>query len=142
MAAAAGAALFAVSDNFLVLLAGRALMGLGVASALTARLKALVLWFPKDRAPLLNGLMIMLGALGAVTAPSPADVFLALIGWRELFALFAAVTAGCAAMIHLVVPEVAPVASSTAAVNLKKVPISASGVWRRSRRPELEQIGR
>jgi MFS family permease len=60
VAAAAGAGLFAVSDNFLVLLAGCALMRLGVASALTARLKALVLWFPKDRVPLLNGLMIML----------------------------------------------------------------------------------
>jgi MFS family permease len=64
VAAAAGAALFAVSDNFLLLLAGRALIGLGVAAAMTAALKALVLWFPKDRVPLLNGLMIMLAALG------------------------------------------------------------------------------
>jgi type IV secretory pathway protease TraF len=34
----------------------RALIGLGVAAALTAGLKALVLWFPKDRVPQLNGL--------------------------------------------------------------------------------------
>jgi MFS family permease len=121
VAAAAGAALFAVSDNFLALLAGRALMGLGVAAALTAGLKALVLWFPKDRVPLLNGLMIMLGALGAVTATSPADLLLDLIGWRELFGLFAAVTAGCAAMIYLVVPEAGPTAKSMATVSLKRV---------------------
>jgi MFS family permease len=76
VAAAAGAALFAVSDNFLLLLAGRALIGLGVAASSTSGLKALVLWFPKDRIPLLNGLMIMLGALGAVTATSPAELFL------------------------------------------------------------------
>ena len=61
---AAGAALFAVSDNFLLLLAGRALIGLGVAASLTSGLKALVLWFPKDRIPLLNGLMIMPRCVG------------------------------------------------------------------------------
>ena len=65
VAAALGAALFAVSDNFWLLLGGRALIGLGVAASLTAGLKALVLWFPSERIPLLNGLMIMLGALGA-----------------------------------------------------------------------------
>jgi len=64
VAAALGAALFAVSDNFWLLLGGRALIGLGVAASLTAGLKALVLWFPSERIPLLNGLMIMLGALG------------------------------------------------------------------------------
>jgi MFS family permease len=121
VAAAVGAALFASSDDFVLLLAARALMGLGVAAALTAGLKALVLWFPSDRVPLLNGLMIMLGALGAVTATSPADLLLASIGWRGLFALFAAVTAGCAVMIYLVVPEAAKVATSTATASLKEV---------------------
>ena len=48
--AAGGAALFGASDGFLSLLAGRALIGLGVAAALTAGLKATVLWFPKERA--------------------------------------------------------------------------------------------
>src|SRR5258708_25133069 len=42
--ASVGSALFAVSDHFLMLLAGRALIGLGVASSFTAGLKALVLW--------------------------------------------------------------------------------------------------
>ena len=113
--AAAGAALFAASDNFSVLLAGRALIGLGVAAALTAGLKALILWFPRDRLPFLNGLMVMLGALGAVTATSPAELLLAWMGWRELFGIFAAVTAGCAFMIYLVVPEVASAMAVTRA---------------------------
>src|SRR6266478_5536067 len=79
--AAVGSTLFAVSDHFWMLLVGRALIGLGVASAMTAGLKALVLWFPGDRVPLLNGLMVMLGALGAVTATIPADLLLGWIGW-------------------------------------------------------------
>ena len=119
--AAVGSTLFAVSDHFLMLLVGRALIGLGVASALTAGLKALVLWFPGDRVPLLNGLMVMLGALGAVTATLPADLLLDWIGWRELFGLFAALTAACAVMIYLIVPEATPVASGAVPVGLRKI---------------------
>ncbi|WP_050992085.1 MFS transporter [Bradyrhizobium yuanmingense] len=124
VAAAVGAALFATSDNLLMLLLGRALLGLGVAASLTAGLKALVLWFPNDRLPFLNGLMVMLGALGAVTATSPAQLLLAWVGWRTLFALFAVVTAGCSAMIYLLVPESAsatPVLRGTAVASLKKI---------------------
>ena len=44
---------------------------------------------------LLNGLMIMLAALGAVTATLPAELLLVYISWRGLFELLAAVTAGC-----------------------------------------------
>ena len=106
VAAALGAALFAVSANFWLLLGGRALIGLGVAASLTAGLKALVLWFPSERIPLLNGLMIMLGALGALTATLPAEFLLISVGWRALFELLAIVSAGCALVIYLVVPEV------------------------------------
>jgi MFS family permease len=119
--AAVGSTLFAVSDHFLLLLVGRALIGLGVASAMTGGLKALVLWFPGDRVPLLNGLMVMLGALGAVTATLPADLLLNWIGWRELFGLFAGLTAASAAIIYLVVPEATPVATGAVSVGLRKV---------------------
>lgn len=105
VAAALGAGLFAVSDNFWLLLGGRALIGLGVAASLTAGLKALVLWFPRERVPLLNGLMIMLGALGALTATLPAEFLLVTVGWRALFELLAIASAGCALVIYLVVPD-------------------------------------
>jgi MFS family permease len=121
LVAATGSALFAVSDHFLGLLAGRALIGLGVASALTAGLKALVLWFPRERVPLLNGLMVMLGALGAVTATLPADLLLAWIGWRDLFGLFAVLTAACAVMVYVVVPEATPIANGAVLVGLKRI---------------------
>jgi MFS family permease len=126
--AAVGSTLFAVSDHFLMLL-GRALIGLGVASAMTAGLKALVLWFPGDRVPVLNGLMVMLGALGAVTATLPADLLLDWIGWRELFGLFAGLTATSAAIVYLIVPEAKPIASSTVSVGLRKV-YSDPRFWR------------
>jgi MFS family permease len=110
VAAALGAALFAVSDNYLFLLGGRALIGLGVAAALTAGMKALVVWFPRERIPLLNGLMVTLGAMGAVTATLPAEFLIGSTGWRGLFELLAIVSAGCALVIYIVVPE-APLVS-------------------------------
>ena len=121
LVAAVGSALFAVSDHFLMLLVGRALIGLGVASAMTAGLKALVLWFPGDRVPLLNGLMVMLGALGAVTATLPADLLLDWLSWRELFGVFAGLTAASAIIIYFIVPEATPVASGAVPVGLRKV---------------------
>src|SRR5215467_10539969 len=65
--AAAGAMLFSLSKGFAALVLGRALIGLGVAAAFTGGLKAIVLWFPKDRVGAMNGWMVMLGALGART---------------------------------------------------------------------------
>ncbi|WP_249780847.1 MFS transporter [Bradyrhizobium sp. dw_78] len=105
LVAAIGAALFAVSDGFASLVLGRAMIGLGVAAALTAGLKATVLWFPADRVPLVNGWMVMLGALGSVTATTPSEWLLALIGWRGLFAWLAGATLFAAAAIYLLVPE-------------------------------------
>ena len=103
--AAAGAALFAYADNFVALAIGRGLIGLGVAGALMAGLKAIVLWFPSERIALANGWFIMLGALGAVTATAPAEIVLAHVGWRGVFAVLAAVTAASALLILLAVPE-------------------------------------
>ena len=103
--AAAGAALFATANGFVALALGRGLIGLGVAGALMAGLKAIVLWFPAERIALANGWFIMLGALGAVTATAPAEMVLAHMGWRGVFAVLAAVTAASALVILLVVPE-------------------------------------
>ncbi|MGZ9103999.1 MAG: conjugal transfer protein TrbF, partial [Rhodoplanes sp.] len=104
-AAAVGAATFSLGGGFASLLIGRALMGLGAAGALMAGLKAIVLWFPKERVTLLNGVFVTLGALGAVTATAPAEAVLDITGWRGLFVMLAPATALCAAAIFLLVPD-------------------------------------
>ncbi|WP_027532604.1 MFS transporter [Bradyrhizobium sp. WSM3983] len=103
--AAAGAGLFAMSNGFLSLLIARAMIGLGVAAALTAGLKSIVLWFPRERVALLNGYMVMLGSLGAVTATAPAEHLLAWMGWRQLFDILAAATGVTAVLIYVAVPD-------------------------------------
>ena len=81
------------------------MIGFGVAAALTAGLKSIVLWFPRERVALLNGYMIMLGSLGAVSATTPAEHLLGWISWRQLFEILAVATGATALLIYTVVPE-------------------------------------
>ncbi|SFN38524.1 Major Facilitator Superfamily protein [Bradyrhizobium sp. Rc3b] len=126
--AAVGAGLFAVSTGFLSLLIARAMIGLGVAAALTAGLKSIILWFPRERVALLNGYMIMLGSLGAVTATAPVEHLLAWMGWRQLFEILAAATGATAILIYVVVPE-RGIALSTVSTSLSTV-FSDRRFWR------------
>jgi type IV secretory pathway TrbF-like protein/predicted MFS family arabinose efflux permease len=122
--AACGAATFAASDGFVPLVLGRALVGLGAAGAMMAGLKAIIIWFPKERLPLLNGCFVMLGALGGVTATAPAELLIAWTGWRGLFEILAAATAGCAVLIYFAVPEstsAAPAPKRAASISLRTV---------------------
>jgi MFS family permease len=121
--AAVGAALFGTAEAFWALVFARAMIGLGVAAALTAGLKAIVLWFPRGRVALLNGYMVMLGALGAVTATAPAEVLMDWIGWRGLFELLAAATGVSAVLVYILVPEQA------ASLSKGPVPLSLKSVY-------------
>ena len=103
--AAIGAAAFACAQDLLGLILGRALIGLGVAGALMAGLKALVLWFPTERIALANGWLIAFGTLGAVTATAPAEILITFIGWRGLFLLLALSSVIAALLILRFVPE-------------------------------------
>jgi MFS family permease len=123
LVAVAGALLFATADSLVALVAGRALIGIGVAGALIGGLKAIAFAFPKERLPLVNGCYIMLGALGAVTATAPAEWLQEAIGWRGLFELLAAVTAAVALLIFTVVVDPSPTTAAPApyAISLKTI---------------------
>jgi MFS family permease len=103
--ASAGALVFALADGLIGLIIGRALLGLGVALALMAGFKAIVLWFPPERVVLANGWLVMLGALGALTATAPAELIVQAVGWRALFAMLAGLSAVAALLVLFAVPE-------------------------------------
>ena len=141
LVASAGALIFASADGLAGLLIGRALVGLGVAVALMAGFKAIVIWFPPGRVALANGWLVMLGALGAVTATAPAAWIVHAIGWRGLFAALAALSALAALLVLFAVPETSehrPTKSAPAAANLWAIyrdrrfwriaPLSATGI--------------
>src|SRR5262249_24558493 len=71
-------------------------------------LKAIVLYFPPDARAFANGWLVMLGALGAVTATAPAEVVVWAMGWRGLFAMLATLSAAIALLVLLAVPEPTP----------------------------------
>ncbi len=103
-----GAALFASTDNIVLLTLARALIGVGAAGGFMAGLKAIALWYPRDRVAVANSWLVMLGSLGACLATWPAARVMAEIGWRGLFALLAGLMAAAALAILMLVPERPP----------------------------------
>ena len=106
--ASAGALVFALADGMVVLLMGRGLLALGVALALMAGFKAIVVWFPPSHVVVANGWLVMLGALGAVSATAPAAFLVQSVGWRGLFAVLAGMSALAALLVLIVVPDQTP----------------------------------
>jgi MFS family permease len=103
--AAAGAFIFARADSLFGLMAGRALIGLGVSACLMAAFKAFTQWFPPERLPLANGVQMLSGGVGALAATTPVELALKLTDWRGVFVIVAALTLAAAACVYLVVPE-------------------------------------
>ncbi len=106
--AAAGSAAFAVAEAAGTLILGRALVGLGVSACLMAALKANVQWYPAARLPLMNGIILSAGGLGAVAATAPVQAALAFTDWRGIYAGLAAIVLAVAALLYLVVPDREP----------------------------------
>lgn len=103
--AALGALWFALADDKLGLIGGRTLIGIGMAGCLMASFKAITLWFPMERWPLVNGLLLGAGGLGAMVATKPVELMLAITDWRGIFFGVSAITVALAAITHVVVPE-------------------------------------
>jgi len=100
-----GAIVFAFATSLPGLVAGRALIGLGVAVCLMAAMTAFVLWFPMERMATLVGWMLLVGAIGALSATKPVELVLRAIDWRTLFLALAGYTLCASLAIFLFVPE-------------------------------------
>ena len=82
--AAAGAAVFALSDDLGGLAVGRAMIGLGVSACLMASFKAFAQWFPPERQASLTGWIMASGGLGALAASKPLELALGFATWQEI----------------------------------------------------------
>jgi predicted MFS family arabinose efflux permease len=111
LVAALGGVIFATAESFGALTVGRAAIGLGVSAGLMACFKANIIWFSRDRLPLMNGIATAFGAIGALSATIPVGLLVPAIGWRGIFYALAVVTVLVAALIRFAVPaEPAPLA--------------------------------
>lgn len=113
LVAALGGAVFAFAAGLPALLLGRALIGLGVAVCLMSSITAFALWFPLERMATLMGWMLLVGAIGALSATKPVEMALRLIDWRTLFMVLAGIAVCASLAIFLAVPEKPASASGT-----------------------------
>jgi MFS family permease len=102
---ASGAVLFGLAESESMLILGRALLGLGFAGGLMGAFKAVALWAPPGRMPLLNSWVMAFGGLGVIVSATPADLAVQEFGWRAVFLGLAVITVLVAIAIWTMVPK-------------------------------------
>lgn len=100
-----GALTFSAATNGASLLAGRALIGLGVSGCLMSSIKAFTIWFPIEQLPARVGWVMFAGGLGALVATAPVEAALTLTDWRGVFIVLGCLSLAASAAIFAVVPE-------------------------------------
>jgi MFS family permease len=102
--AALGAIVAALSQDIIMLAAGRALIALGATASAVTSFKVYSMWFSQERLPLVNGLSLAAGGLGLMAGTVPVEAALSFVDWRGIYLLVGALLAGCA----ILVPTLAP----------------------------------
>ncbi len=119
-----GSLVFAAAGGGAGLTIGRGLMGLGCAVGLMGSLVVIARWFPPQRfAPMLS-VLYAIGGLGSVLATTPLAAAAEAFGWRGAFVVMAAITAGLALLLWLVVRD------SPAGHAATTTPESPREIWR------------
>ncbi len=106
--AVAGALVFAAADTALGLALGRALMGVGCASAFMGGLVACARWFPPDRFATVSASILAAGGTGALLSTTPLAFAAETVGWRGAFVAMAGLTALVAVLVYVVVRDEPP----------------------------------
>lgn len=105
LVAGIGAVMFAMGDSLMVLVAGRILMGIGMACNLVGTLKLITLWYNPFRFGTLSALVFSLGTLGNLVAATPLVFMVQAVGWRNAFLLIAGFNLLITMVFYLVVRD-------------------------------------
>jgi MFS family permease len=81
----AGATMFSLAQGLGMGLAGRLLLGVGMACNLMGPLKLLTEWFPPSSFATISGLLYAIGTLGNIVAATPLVLLVEQLGWRPSF---------------------------------------------------------
>lgn len=103
--AAAGSLTFALADNSLTLWVGRGLIGIGVSACLMAAFKCYASWLKREQLPVINGLQLTSGGLGALSATAPIEFALTLTDWRGIFIVTAVLSLLIALLVRICIPK-------------------------------------
>lgn len=84
-------------------IAGRAIVGVGVAMLFVPTMKIFAEWFEKRQFGLMAGLLMAVGGIGSLTASTPLVWLSAAVGWRNAFLLIGCFTLLLAILVRFFV---------------------------------------
>ncbi len=102
-----GSAVTSFSSDFTGLVVGKILIAAGMAVIYVPLMKIVSSWFPSSDFAVLNGVVIAVGNVGAMSAAGPLDMLCSMYGWRDVFLLLALIT-GVLAILCLAVVRDSP----------------------------------
>ena len=100
-----GCLVFALSQGMTLLGFGRALMGLGMSVALKGGFKAMADWLPREKIAFGNGIILMAGGLGSMTATLPVQFALSFTDWHGVIIGLGLATFAVAVIVFCIAPE-------------------------------------
>ena len=133
LVAAAGFAIFALSDGLLGFSIARIVLGVGVSAGLMAVIKANTQWFAPAQVAKVTGIAVALGGLGSILTTTPVQVALPTFGWRGVLWILCAASLAVAVWIFLSVrdrPGSGPRAELKAEVQVMASILRSRVFWR------------
>lgn len=92
---------FSLTDSFFTACLARLMIGFGSAAAAVGCMKIASCWFKSDRFPILTGLMVTIGMLGAIGGEGPLALMIESLGWRHSMFIMGILGVGIAIFIRL-----------------------------------------
>lgn len=105
LVAAAGFAVFALSDALPGFVVARVILGIGVSAGLMAIIKANAQWFAPVKVANMTGIAAAVGSLGSILTTAPVETALPALGWRGVFWLLCAASIAAALWIFISVRD-------------------------------------
>jgi sugar phosphate permease len=100
-----GAVIFSWSDSLAFGVAGRVLLGIGMACNLMGTYKLLTLWFNPKSFATLAGIVVALGTAGNMVATTPLVVLVDQMGWRASFQFIAVLNLILTLLFYVIVRD-------------------------------------
>ena len=102
LVAAAGAILTGIASTFETVIAGRLLIGIGVAMVYIPTMKILAAWYRKNEFASLSGILLAVGNIGALSAAGPLALLSDALGWQRVFIILGMITLVLAAFVWMI----------------------------------------
>lgn len=103
--AASGAILTGIASTFGMVIAGRLLIGIGVAMVYIPTMKILAAWYRRNEFASLSGVLLAVGNLGALSAAGPLALMSSSLGWQQVFVILGMITLVLAVLAWVVIRD-------------------------------------